>query len=139
MRRRAVIFEDDALIRFALWKLFDDRGYEVLTFPEPGMCPLHVVRECPCPANTSCADLIISDVNMSGTNGIDFLEGLIRKGCKQRHFALMSGAFSDADLVRAAHMGCALFSKPLEMDVLKTWVEAVEQSILPERQLHNWF
>ena len=138
MRRRAVIFEDDALIRFALWKLFDDRGYEVLTFPEPGMCPLHVVRECPCPANTSCADLIISDVNMSGTNGIDFLEGLIQKGCKQRHFALMSGAFSDADLVRAARMGCALFSKPLEMEVLKTWVEAVEQSILPERQLYNW-
>jgi hypothetical protein len=28
MRRRAVIFEDEALVRFALWKLFDDRGYE---------------------------------------------------------------------------------------------------------------
>jgi DNA-binding response OmpR family regulator len=138
MRHRAVIFEDDALIRFALWKLFDDRGYEVFTFPEPGMCPLQVVRECPCPANTSCADLIISDVNMSGTNGIELLEGLIQKGCKQRHFALMSGAFFDADLVRAARMGCALFGKPLEMEALKTWVESVEQSIPSERILFDW-
>lgn len=75
---------------------------------------------------------------MVGTNGLDYIEKLLNKGCKQRHFALMSGAFSDADVVRAAQMGCALFSKPLEMDVLKTWVEVVEQSILPERQLYNW-
>jgi|SRR5208282_1306668 len=138
MRRRAVIFDDEDLIRFCLWQFFDRRGYEVFTFPEPHLCPLHAVQECPCPGDTSCADLIISDVSMVGTNGLDYIEKLLNKGCKQRHFALMSGAFSDADVVRAAQMGCALFSKPLEMDVLKTWVEVVEQSILPERQLYNW-
>jgi DNA-binding response OmpR family regulator len=138
MRHRAVIFEDDALIRFALWKLFDDRAYEVLTFPEPGMCPLHVVRECPCPADTSCSDLIISDVNMSGTNGIDFLEGLIQKGCRQRNIALMSGNFSGTDLTRASRLGCTLFSKPLAMARLTTWIEETERSIPPERKLFDW-
>jgi DNA-binding response OmpR family regulator len=138
MRRRAVIFDDNEFLRSYLWQFFDRRGYEVFTFPEPDLCPLHVVRQCPCPEGTCCADLIISDVNMLGKNGLDYIEKLLKKGCKQRHFALISGAFSDADMVRAAQMGCALFSKPLEMDVLKTWVEAVEQSILPERQLHNW-
>jgi DNA-binding response OmpR family regulator len=138
MRRRAVIFEDDALIRFALWKFFDDRGYEVFTFPEPGVCPLHVVRECPCPADTSCSDLIISDVNMHGSNGIDFLETLIKKGCKQRQIALMSGNFSEADLSRATRLGCTILSKPLAMAALTTWVEEIERSILPERKLFNW-
>lgn len=106
VRRRAVVFDDDRLIRYALWKQFDERGYEVFTFPHPGLCHLDVAQECPCPLNTSCADLIISDVNMHATNGIDFLERLVRKGCKQRHFALMSGDFSEADLARASQLGC---------------------------------
>ncbi|MGB7847598.1 MAG: response regulator, partial [Candidatus Acidiferrum sp.] len=133
-----VIFEDDEGIRFFLWHFFDHRGYEVFTFPEPGLCPLHATQECPCPEGTSCSDIVISDVNMEGKNGLDYIEKLIRKGCKQQHFAVMSGAFSAADLLRGTQLGCALFSKPLAMDVLKTWVEAVEQSIPPERQLHNW-
>jgi DNA-binding response OmpR family regulator len=138
MRKRAVIFDDNEFIRFHLWRFFDRRGYEVFTFPTPDLCPLHVSQACPCPAGTSCADLVISDVSMVGMNGIDYIEKLLEKGCKQRHFAIMSGAFSEADLARGAKMGCALFTKPLEMDVLKTWVEAVEQSVLPDRQLHNW-
>jgi DNA-binding response OmpR family regulator len=138
VRHRAVIFEDDALIRFTLWKLFDDRGYEVFTFPEPGMCPLHVVRECPCPADTSCSDLIISDVNMAGTNGIDFVEGLIQKGCKQRRIALMSANFSEADLARASRLGCTQFSKPLAIEALIAWIDETERTIPPERKLFNW-
>jgi DNA-binding response OmpR family regulator len=138
MRHRAVIFEDDALIRFALWKLFDGRGYEVVTFPEPGLCPLHMVQECPCPIETTCTDLMISDVNMSGTNGIDFVERLIQKGCRQRHIAIMSGNFSEADLARASRLGCMLFSKPLVMDALTAWVEKAERSIPPERKLYDW-
>ena len=138
MRRRAVIFDDNKFLRFYLWQFFDLRGYEVFTFPEPDLCPLHVVRECPCPKGTCCADLIISDVSMMGKNGIDYIEELVKKGCRQRHFALMSGDFSETDMVRAAQMGCALFGKPLEMGALKTWVEVVEESILPERQLYDW-
>jgi DNA-binding response OmpR family regulator len=135
MRRRAVIFDDDKFLRFYLWQFFDLRGYEVFTFPEPDLCPLHVVQGCPCCAGTCCADLIISDLGMMQKNGIDYIEALVKKGCKQRHFALMSGNFSQTDLVRAAQMGCALFSKPLQMEVLKSWVEAVEESIVPQRQL----
>jgi len=138
MRRRAVIFDDSDLIRRMLWYFFDQRGYEVFTFPEPGLCPLHLVHECPCPGVTRCADLIISDVNMMGANGIDYLERLIRKGCKQRHFALISGAFTDQDLERAAGIGCMLFTKPLNMDTIQIWVESVEQCVSPERVLYDW-
>lgn len=138
MRRRAVIFDDNDLIRFALRSLLDRRGYEVLTFPEPGLCPLHVIQECPCPANTRCADLIMSDVNMMGVNGIEFVEQLIQKGCRRPHFSLMSACFSSDDLVRASKLGCALFTKPLDMHRVTAWVEEVERSIPSERILFDW-
>ena len=138
MRRRAIIFDDNDLIRRILWYFFDQRGYEVFTFPEPGLCPLHVAQECPCPHDSSCADLIISDVNMMGTNGIDYIETLLEKGCKQRHFALISASFSEADLVRASKIGCELFTKPLDMEAIQSWVEQVEEQISPERVLYDW-
>jgi hypothetical protein len=75
---------------------------------------------------------------MLGKNGIDFLEGLIQKGCKQRHFALMSGSFSDADLARASQLGCVPFSKPLDMALLIVWIEEAERSIPLERRLFDW-
>jgi len=102
-----VIFDDEGLFRRVLWIFFDERGYEVFTFPYPDLCPLHLALECPCPLGTSCSDIIISDVNMLGNNGIDFIEKLIKKGCKQRHFALMSGDFTNGDRDRAARLGCA--------------------------------
>lgn len=138
MRHRAVILDDDYLVRFSLWHLFDRRGYEVFTFPEPSLCPLHVAQECPCPADVMCADLILSDVQMHASNGIDFVGQLIRKGCRQRHFGLMSGRFTEADLTRAPQLGCKLFNKPLDMDQLVAWVEEVEKSISVDRVLLDW-
>ena len=138
MRRRAVVFDDEALIRFTLWKFFDERGYEVLTFTHPGQCLLNVVKECPCPSEAVCADLIISDVNMQTANGLDFLEQLTQKGCRQRHFALMSGSFLEADLARGSQLGCKLFSKPLDMGQLIAWVEEVEKSTPADRALLDW-
>ena len=138
MRRRALIFDDEETIRFVLWHFFDRRNYEVFTFPYPDVCPLHVAWECPCPKGTSCADLIISDVNMLKRNGIDFIEELMKKGCRQRRFALMSGAFTDADRARAARLGCVLFEKPLDMEDLRAWVDLVEESIPAERVLFDW-
>ena len=138
MRRRSVIFDDNDLIRFTLRHLFDQRGYEVFTFPGPGLCPLHLAHECPCPEDSSCADLIISDVNMLGESGIEFIEKLLGKGCKQRRFALMSGTFSAADMARAEPLGCKLFTKPLRMTEVVAWVAEVERTIPAERILYDW-
>jgi len=138
VRRRAVILDDNDLIRFTLWHQFDQRGYEVFTFPEPGLCPLHVAQECPCPGDSSCSDLVMSDVNMCGTDGIEFLERLLAKGCKHSRFALMSGRFSAADLARAKLLGCKLFTKPLKMADVVAWVEEVEGTIPEERILYDW-
>lgn len=138
MRNRAIILDDNASIRNILWTFFNKRGYEVFSFPDPQLCPLHTLQACPCPAESSCADIIVSDVKMENGNGVDFLERLIQKGCRQRHFALMSGNFSEADQVRARRLNCRLFSKPLDIAQLTAWVEEVERATPVGRTLHNW-
>ena len=138
VRRRALILDDNPTLRKVLCKLFDGRGYEVFTFPDPVLCPLHVARACPCPQFAVCADIIVSDLNMVEGNGIDFLEQLVQKGCKQMHLALMSGNFTETDIIRASRLRCKLFTKPLVMAQLTAWVEEVERLIPSERTLFDW-
>ncbi|MFZ2631808.1 MAG: response regulator, partial [Desulfosalsimonadaceae bacterium] len=88
MTFRALIFDDEPAIRELLWSLFDSRGYEVFTFPNPATCPMCETEICPCPLTEACADVILSDVNMPVKNGVDFLEEQIGKGCKCKSLAL---------------------------------------------------
>ena len=138
MRYRAVILDDNSTILKVLWSFFDRLGYEVFSFPEPRLCPLHLLHACPCPAFTHCADVVVSDLHMGDGSGIDFLEQLIQKGCQRPHFALMSGGFSDEDFARASRLGCTLFSKPLDMAQFAKWVEDVERSVPSKRILCDW-
>jgi DNA-binding response OmpR family regulator len=138
MRLRALIFDDEAVMRQLLWTLCDQRGYEVFTFPDPGLCPLHIFTSCPCPTGSVCADIVISDINMMHVNGLDFVEGLLNKHCHAPHIALMSGAWTDADLARAARLGCTLFAKPFRSAEIMAWLERVEAMISPNRRLIAW-
>lgn len=139
MRLRAIVFDDEPLMRQLLWAVFDRRGYEVFSFPDPGICPLHVAQQCPCPDGTVCADVIISDLQMPDVNGLDFLEGLIGKGCRRPHFAMTSGQWTEAAAARARQLGCRLFVKPFHIHDIIQWLEEVEPLIAQDRQLINWF
>ena len=138
MRVRVVIFDDEASMRRILEFVCERRGYEVFTFPDPGVCPLHVMHRCSCAAGTICADIIISDINMPRVNGLDFVEALATKQCALPHVALMSGGWSDADRARAAQLGCQLFTKPISVAEVEVWLDTVETVIAPTRQLREW-
>jgi len=138
LRYRAIVLADDSDIRSLLWTILDIRGYEVFTFPDPGLCPLHSVGECPCPGTTACADLIVSDMRFWEGKDVDFIEQLVHKGCKQNHFALVCDASRDEKVRRAAQLGCAVFPRPLNLTRFLTWLEAVEGTIPKERSLFNW-
>ena len=138
MRIRAVIFDDEPQLRLLLWTVLDKRGYEVFAYPEPGMCPLKTAGQCACPPGTICADVIISDVQMPGTNGIDFIQQLLEKECRRPHLALMSGGWTDAGLKRAAQLGCKVFKKPFQVAEFIQWLQQVEKTLSPERRLFDW-
>jgi DNA-binding response OmpR family regulator len=139
MSYRALIFDDEKEIRNILWILFDDRGYQVFTFPHPGICPLSEEKICPCSSDEMCSDVILSDLNMPVKKGIDFLEEQIKKGCKCKHFALMSGDFSDEDVSRAKSLGVHIFKKPFNVEEISNWLDQIERDINPKRRLSDWF
>ena len=94
MRRRAVIFDDNDLIRRMLWYFFDRRGYEVSHSLQRALVYSMSLSNVLARKTSSCAELIVSDVNMMGRNGLDYIGRLDHKGCKQRHFSLISGSLA---------------------------------------------
>ena len=135
MRMRAVICEDHSQLRSMLEVIFKRRGYEVFTYSDARRCPLSILPRCPCPAKTLCADVILSDVQMPGLSGIDFIAELISKCCRCPHLGLMSGRWSPNERTRAASLGCMLFDKPFSIHQLISWLERVERTIPRERRL----
>ena len=139
MNYRALIFDDMKEIRKMLWKLFDNRGYEVFAFPHPALCPLSEQEVCPCSSEETCADVILSDENMPIKKGINFLEEQIRKGCRCKHFGLMSGEFSEEDISKAKSLGIKLFKKPFKLAQIINWLDQIEKDTDQKRKLADWF
>jgi CheY-like chemotaxis protein len=139
MNYRALIFDDEAEIRKILWTILDSRGYEVFTFPHPGLCPLSDANICPCPKDRSCSDVILSDVDMPVMSGFNFIEKQIEKGCRCNYIALMSGSFTKEHFDRANKLGITIFKKPFRLSEITQWLGQIEKEILPKRKLTDWF
>jgi CheY-like chemotaxis protein len=122
-----------------LWYFFDHKGYEVFTFPHPRSCPIGKIHECTCPLTESCADFIITDLNMPFIKGIDFIEQQLSKGCKVRNLALMSGDLRDPDRKRAEKLGVKVFTKPFKVKDIEKWVTEAEARVPLDRKLSDWF
>jgi len=115
------------------------RGYEVYAFSNPAICPLQTVPECRCSGKQACTDIIISDLDMPNMTGLDFIEKQKKKNCKCQHVVLMSGSWTEQDLSRAHELGCKTFAKPFAFQEFYDWLDEVEKSLEPARELTNWF
>ena len=136
---RILIFDDSEEIRSLLRAFFSSRGYEAFAFANPAVCPISQEKQCPCPEGQACADFILSDLNMPVQQGIDFLEEQMHKGCKCKNMALMSGDFTEDDIVRAKSIGLMLLKKPFGLEEILQWIEGAEKAIKSDRKLSDWF
>jgi DNA-binding response OmpR family regulator len=136
---RILIFDDSEEIRSLLYEFFNRRGYEVFSFPNPGVCPISHEKICPCPIGEACSDFILSDLNMPVKQGIDFLEEQIRKGCQCNNMALMSGDFTENDVSRGKSIGLELLRKPFRITEILEWIDGIEKTINRNRKLTDWF
>jgi DNA-binding NtrC family response regulator len=127
-KRRVLIFDDEVMILDVLRDFFAYRGYEVQTHAEPAVCPLHGDISS-CPEKTPCCDVIMTDYQMPGMNGIELLRQQARRGCKLtvENKAVMSGYFDHEKLESIGRLGCKYFEKPISFDDLGRWVDACEK------------
>ena len=135
MRARVLIFDDDEMIRQLLRDVCEKRGYEVIAFSDPGICPIHADQQCPCGPGKICADVIFSDLEMPIVKGLDFLESLLGKGCRCHHIALVSSSCDGESFARAARLGCKVIRKPFTRGEVINWLAEVERSLPANRCL----
>ena len=83
--RTLLIVDDDSSLRNSLSTLFTQLGYQVRS-AEDGFSALEEVRQ-------QVPDLILSDLNMPGMSGFEFLS-VVRRRFPELHAIAMSGAFS---------------------------------------------
>ncbi|MFB3785891.1 MAG: response regulator [bacterium] len=139
MNIRAIVFDEDPQIRSLLWRILDERGYQVFTFPNPSLCPLYETRQCICPLNNACSDIVITDLKMAVMSGLEFISSQKSKGCKMMNIALMSSSWCLEEAETAKRLGCRLFSKPFPLAEMNAWLEECEKRIDPRRELSDWW
>ncbi|MDA8098481.1 MAG: response regulator [Nitrospiraceae bacterium] len=125
--RRVILFDDEQTVLDLLKLVFDLRGYEVLTFREPVICPLYIDSSA-CAKLNPCCDVLITDHRMPRMKGLDLLREQTRRGCKLdiRNKALISGYLSAAETEEVRTLGAAWFQKPFELDEISRWVDSCE-------------
>jgi len=76
---------------------------------------------------------------MPNTTGLEFIENQIRHGCKaiEKNKALMSGKWTDTELIQAKRLGCKTFEKPFKTSELLSWLDECEKRIDPNRKLSD--
>ena len=94
-RVRVILLDDNEGVRSIFAEILEERGYEVFPYSDPGICPLQLERECLCSNGQSCADIIISDVDMPSMTGLEFIENQKKKNCKIRHSSPAAGQRKD--------------------------------------------
>ena len=107
-----------------------DEGYAVATALN-GRAALDILAAGP------AFDLLLSDINMPGMSGFEFIEHMTNHGCKAmaQNKAVMSGHLSNEALSTAKRLGCQTFQKPIRKDELFAWLDKCEKRIDPSRKL----
>jgi CheY-like chemotaxis protein len=134
---RAVVLDDDYVLRSLIDDVLKDRGYEVHGSSEPFFCPIFLDSKCPCPVETHCTTIIITDVNMPNMTGLEFIEHQKRMGCKVQHIAMMSGRWTEEEIEHAKRLGCHILEKPFKLDEIEKWLADCEKKIDPDNRLSD--
>jgi CheY-like chemotaxis protein len=137
MQPRAIIIDDDAACRELLTILLKQRGYEVISLSDPTVCPLYEGPECTCPRDQACGDFLLTDNQMPGMTGLDFVKRQTKRGCKGiiGNKAILSGSWNHEELEQAEQLGCRVFDKPFNLGDIEGWLDEREKEIRPGRQL----
>ncbi|MEI6148213.1 MAG: response regulator [bacterium] len=123
----ALILDDEPLILSLLERMLSLRGYDVVAYANPTVCPLYSDMDCPCSSESPCPDVILADLKMPYVSGAEFIDHLRRKGCTCRNIALISGSWSAEDEMPSPLQGVSFFAKPFCIEKLESWLGTAER------------
>jgi CheY-like chemotaxis protein len=124
---RVAVIDDEPMIRSLFKAILERQGHRVETHENASDSPFCSATTCPCSLHPNCPDVIVSDINMPGMDGISLLLHLHQKGCKCRHVALMTGyGISHPDLIRVEKFGTRVFIKPHAFSEIVAWLKEVK-------------
>ena len=129
---RVIILDDEVFILNMLRDFFLMRGYEVLSYNDPtSICPIYGNGGDICSSHHRCSDVMITDFDMPGANGVELLEYQSRKGCKLniRNKAIISGYIDEKNRMKVRQLGCTFFQKPFNLHTLIEWLTKCEERI----------
>ena len=122
---RLLIVDDEPSTRMLLSHIFTELGHSVRS-AEDGFSALFEIRQ-------EIPDIILSDLNMPGMSGFEFLS-VVRRRFPEIHVIAMSGAFS-GDGVQPGVAADAFYEKATSLGSLLQIVEAVTHPERPAIQL----
>ena len=131
MEIRTLLLEDDNNTRALLESILTDRGHRVAGYASPLLCPLYKKPSCQCEKTLPCVDFLITDNQMPGMTGLQFIQMQAERGCKldTDNKAIFSGFWRDEDIALAESFGCRIFPKPFDLETFNNWLDQGEQRL----------
>jgi DNA-binding response OmpR family regulator len=132
MRKLRVNIFDDDVYHLKMLKLFmSQRDYEILTFDRPVVCPISGTRSDKCDTLKPCADIIITDYQMSEMTGLEMLLHQAQNGCKVdiRNKIVMSADLDNKGQKMLQGLGCTFFRKPFKLEELSACLDDCEKRV----------
>ena len=125
-RKRALVVEDDAWIRWFMCDVLADEGYEVVEAAD-GRTAIRLVEECP-------PDIVLLDIAMPGVTGVEVLRNLrSRRRTRTLPVVVVSAYPRVLTPDDEASVACTI-NKPLRIEKL---LAAVRQVLEPDAPIES--
>jgi DNA-binding NtrC family response regulator len=137
MKLRFFIIDDEEGLRQLLHEYLTFLGHEVICAENP--TAENVCNKSICSSELPCADGYFVDYSMPEMNGIDYLESVVKRGCKPptQNKVLMSGNLPLDVFDRATKIGCTVLYKPFGLEEIRGLVEEMSARVDPSRKLSD--
>lgn len=130
-KKKALIFAKDPLTLDHLEKILLLRGFEVLAFRNPIVCPVYYTAPETCKNMRPCADVLITERDIPNIDGINLLLKQYERGCQMdiRNKAVIADRVPLIDQRLIDYIGFKRLKRPLDPSDISTWLEECERRI----------
>jgi len=130
-KKKALIFAKNPLTLDHLEKILLLRGYDVLAFRNPIVCPIYNTRPETCKNLRPCADVLITDSDIPNIDGVNLLLKQYERGCQMdiRNKAVIADHVPLIDKRLIDYVGFKHLKKPFDLTEISKWLDECEQRI----------